>query len=309
MLSAQLPLADRAVIHKLTHVHQLGPNERAAVQDLVFQPRALLARFALLFEDFATAQRRLIEEREEVERFAFFRAQFLLCRRRCHVIAERLTDHVAAATGQAKPDDDAPAALILRCLAADENAALTSWEDDSGVPPTLTWTPPPTGGALAALLGLCGTGLTMEYQDDGGAVVWRDGSGPLSAFGETRNHLNCPVPAVLPSLAATLTAQQLQFASVTNGLLMKDATGEWLGGAQGFTVTWSGALLVEHDGSYEFWAGAPTPDHEHPDFEAAEHRHWRVVLNRGQRTWVKRVSTEARAVAARRFLMVAGPGT
>jgi hypothetical protein len=285
-LSAQLPLDDREVIHKLTRVHQLNPNEQTAVQDLMFQPRALLARFALLFEDFATAQRRLIEERQETERFAFFQAQFILCWRRCHMIARHLTDHVAVRTGQREPDDVGPAALILRAVAADENAGGTSWEADSGVPPTLTWTPPPIGGALAALLGLCGTGLTMEIQPEGGGVVWRDGSGALSGFGETRNHLNCPVPAVLPSLGATLTPQQLQFASVTNGLLMKDATGEWLGGAQGFTVTWSGALLVEQDGTYEFWAGAPTPDHEHPDFEAAEHRQWRVVLNRGQRTWV-----------------------
>ena len=52
-----------------------------------------------------------------------------------------------------------------------------------------------------------------------------------------------------------------------NGLLMKDATGAWLGGAQGFTVTWSGALLVDSEGTYEFWAGAPTPGDERPDAE------------------------------------------
>ena len=94
------------------------------------------------------------------------------------------------------------------------------------------------------------------------------------------------MPTVLPSFDATLTPQQLQFASVHNGFLMKDATGAWLGGAQGFTVTWSGALLVEREGTYEFWAGAPTPGEERPDVEAAEHRRWRVVLRRGQRSWV-----------------------
>ena len=67
---------------------------------------------------------------------------------------------------------------------------------------------------------------------------------------------------------------------------MKDATGAWLGGAQGFTVTWSGALLIEQEGTYEFWAGAPTPGEDRPDADAAEHRQWRVVLRRGQRTWV-----------------------
>src|SRR5258708_7954053 len=37
---------------------------------------------------------------------------------------------------------------------------------------------------------------------------------------------------------------------------------------------------------YEFRAGAPTPDGEEPDFEAAEMRRWRVTLKRGQKTWI-----------------------
>ena len=105
------------------------------MQDLFFQPRAMLAGFALLFADFAAAQRALIEEPDEARRFAYFRRQFLLCRRRSHLIARHLARHVAAVTGQEAPDDDEPAALILRTLAADENAASTSWEDDSGAPP------------------------------------------------------------------------------------------------------------------------------------------------------------------------------
>jgi hypothetical protein len=67
---------------------------------------------------------------------------------------------------------------------------------------------------------------------------------------------------------------------------MQDTTGAWLGGAQGFAVTWSGALLVDGDGVYEFWAGAPTPEGEKPDVEAAEPQHWRVTLRRGQREWI-----------------------
>ena len=55
------------------------------------------------------------------------------------------------------------------------------------------------------------------------------------------------MPTVLPAFDAALTPQQLRFASVHNGFLMKDATGAWLGGAQGFTVTWSGALLIERE--------------------------------------------------------------
>ena len=291
-LSAHVPLPDRAVLAKLTQVHDLSAAEQQAVQDLFFQPRALLAGFALLFTDFATAQRRLIEEEDEAERFAYFRREFLLCHRRCRIIARHLSNHVAAATGQEAPEDDEAAALIVRTLAADENKAVTSWEDDSGAMPALTWTPPPNGSALAALLGLTGTGLIGEYSSMGengpvgGAVVWRDGTGPLSAFGTERDRENCPVPTVLPSFGATLTPEQLQFASVHNGFLMKDSTGTWLGGAQGFTVTWSGALLVERDGTYEFWAGAPTPADDRPDADAAGHLQWRVELRRGQRSWV-----------------------
>jgi hypothetical protein len=285
-LSAQLPLVDQAVIAKLTQVHDLNAAEQRAVQDLSFQPRAMLARFALLFADFAVAQHRLIEEADETERFAYFRDQFLLCRHRCRLIARHLSRHVAAATGQKAPEGDAASALILRALAADENAAVASWEDDSGAAPPLNWAPPPNGGALAALLGLTGTGLIAEYRPVEGAIVWRDGSGPLCGFGAQRDRENCPVPTVLPSFDATLTPQQLQFASVHNGFLMNDASGAWLGGAQGFAVTWSGALLVERDGTYGFWGGAPAPGDERPDFEAAERRQWRLVLRRGQRSWV-----------------------
>jgi hypothetical protein len=285
-LSTQLPLSDRAVIAKLTHVHSLKTEEQQAVQDLYFQPRAMLCRFALLFSDFASAQTHLIEEREEKERWNYFRKQFVLCHRRCRIIAEHLTHHVAAATGQKFPEGDAPAWIILRELYADENKATGSWENDLGTTPPVTWTPPPIGGAFAALLGLTGTGLVAEYKPEGGSVIWRDISGPLSAFGMERNKENCPVPTVLPAMSAMLTPQQMKFVSVLNGFLMKDSTGDWLGGAQGFEVTWTGALLVDHEGTYEFWAGAPTSGEEKPDFEAAEHRRWRVVLKRGQRTWV-----------------------
>ena len=285
-LSTQIPLSDRAVIAKLTHVHTLGDEEQHAVQDLYFQPRAMLSTFALLFSDFAAAQRYLIEEREEKERWNYFRRQFLLCHRRARIIAEHLAHHVAAVTGQKHPEGDSPAWIILRELFADENKATASWENDAGTTPPVTWTPPPIGGAFAALLGLTGTGLLAEYQAQGGSVVWRDVSGSLSAFGMEANKVNCPVLTVLPAMNTKLTPEQMKFVSVLNGFLMKDSTGAWLGGAQGFHVSWTGALLVDHDGTYEFWAGAPTPGEEKPDFEAAEHRRWRVMLKRGQRTWV-----------------------
>lgn len=284
-LYTRIPLDDRAVIAKLTHVHTLMDDEQKAVQDLYFQPRAVLSTFALLFADFASAQRRLIEEREEKERWNYFRRQFVLCHRRSRIIAEHLTHHVASATGQKCPEDDAPAWIILRELYADENKATSSWEKDDGTPPLVTWAPPPLGGAFAALLGLTGTGLVAEYKPEGGSLIWREPSGPLSVFGMERNEENAPVPTVLPAMGTKLTPQQMKFVSVVNGFLMKDSTGAWLGGAQGFETTWSGALLVDHEGTYEFWAGAPTPGEEKPDFEAAEHRRWRVVLKRGQRTW------------------------
>ena len=64
-LSVRVPLTDRAVIETLTHAPDLNAAEQQAVQDLYFAPRAMLAGFALLFADFATAQQRLIEEPDE----------------------------------------------------------------------------------------------------------------------------------------------------------------------------------------------------------------------------------------------------
>jgi hypothetical protein len=285
-LWTELPLAGEAVITKLTHVRPLTAPEQQAVQDLYFQPRARMATFALLFTDFEAAQRQMIEEREEKERWAFFRRQFALCHRRYHIIAEHLSAHVAFATGQGCPEADQPAFLILRGLFADENMATTAWEDDSGKAPQVTWTPPVNGGALAALLGLIGTGLKAEYKAESGGLVWRTASGPLSAFGRLNDKEDCPVPTVLPSMGFALTPQQMQYVSVLNGFGIKDATGVRLGGLEGFEVSWSGALLIEREGDYEFWAGAPTAEGEEPDEEAARHSRWRVILKRGQRTWI-----------------------
>lgn len=284
-LWTQLPLTDETVIDKLIHVHSLNPQEQIAVQDLYFQPRAMLAQFALLFSDFASAERRLIEERDEQERWGYFRRQFALCRRRCRIIAQHLSHHVADVTGQESPDGDAPALLILRQLFADENRATANWENDDGTTPPVTWTPP-SGGALAALLGIAGTGLIAEYTPDGGPLAWRSLCRTLSGFGRELDEQNCPVPCVLPAMGASLTPEQMKHVSIHNGFLIKDSSGAWLGGGQGFEVRWHGALLVENEGTYEFWGGAPTPGDEKPDFEAAEHHRWRMILKRGQRTWI-----------------------
>ena len=207
-LSFQLPLRDEAVIDQLERVQQLNANEQSAVQDLYYQPRAMLAEFAFLFTDFVEAQYGLIEEREEQERWRYFRRQFALCHVRCRILAEHLAEHVNSVTHEECEEGVGDAFIVLRELFADENAA-GNWEKDSGLPPSVAW-PGPNGSAFAALLGLTGTGLLREYTPAGGSVMWRDVSGPLSGFGRERDRENCPVPAVIPSVGSPGT--ELEFA-------------------------------------------------------------------------------------------------
>jgi hypothetical protein len=280
-LWTEIPLFDRAVIERLMRVRALNVSEQAAVQDLYFQPRAQLCAFALLFTDFDAAQRRLIEEREEQERWEYFREQVALCHARCCVIAEHLAHHVARATHTDVAEGANTARLILRHLFADENLAASTWEDPTGATPPVSW-PTPAGGAFAALLGLLGTGLVAEFSAEGTGTVWRDVTGSLAVFSPERNRENCPVPTVLPSLSLALTPEQLRFISVRNGFALRDATGVWLGGAEGFRVRWSGALLIEQEGGYEFVGQEALRDA--PPFH--DWHRWRVILKRGQRTWV-----------------------
>jgi hypothetical protein len=287
-----LPLSDEAVLSKLERAPVLQPAEQAAVQELYFQPRVLLAKFALLFADFHSAQIHLIEGHSEEERWHYLRRAFALTRRRRRIIAEHLARHAATACGATHDDDAVVAAeLVLSSLFADENALAPgaspppSWENDNGEHPPVTWTPPPNGGALAALLALAGTGLVGEYSVAGGGVVWREPGGALTGFGREKDGRNCPVPSVLPALNATIDPSQAPFVVARNGLLQKDMSNLWVGGAQGFTVVWSGALLVDREGPYEFWGGAPTPGDERPDFDAAANRNWLVTLKRGSRVW------------------------
>ena len=283
-LWVQLPLSDKEVIEQLERLQQLKPQEEQAVQDLYFQARNTLAHFAFLLVDFAEAQHHLIEEREEHERWNYFKRQVVLCHVRCRILAEHLARHVECATHQHCPEGAHAAFRVLQSLLADENRALTDWEADSGKAPEVTW-PQPNGGAFAALLGLTGTGLVREFTSDSGTVAWRDLSGPLSSFDRELNRENCPVPIVLPSLDFQLPTPSASV-TVRNGLAVENMNGAWLGGAEGFTVKWTGALLIEHEGRYEFFAGAPTPECEEPDREAAEHRLWRVTLKRGKKTWL-----------------------
>jgi hypothetical protein len=285
-LWTRVPLRDEAVIGKLERLRELNPAERQAVQDLYFLPRADLAPFACFFPSFAAAERHLIEERDEEKRWGWFRRHFILAYRRCRVIAEALAAHVAEATASPWQGGEQTAWLILKNLCADENRALTSWEDDAGSRPDLTWKPLPAGGAFAALLGLTGTGLLGEYRRGNGLPAWREQRGPLSAFATERNEHNAPEPTLIPALDLTLSHEQLRYVELRNGFGVQDQHGRMLGGAEAFEVEWSGVLLVEEEGSYRFFAGAPTPEGEEPDFERAEGRRWRVTLSRGQKSWI-----------------------
>jgi len=282
VLFIQLPLTDKAVIEQLQRLQQLNANEQTAVQDLYFQPRAALASFAFLFVDFAEAQAHLIQQPDEPERWNYFQREFALCHARCKILAEHLAAHVDSATHQHHPEGVGDAFVILRELYADENNP-GDWQNDTGMPPTIPW-PGPDGGAFAALLGLIGTGLLREITPAGGSVIWRDLSGPLGGFGRESDRMNCPLPTIVPSLGLTLTPAQQANAGILNGIATSLVSGAWLGGGEGFAVRWSGALLVDHDGVYEFAAGAPTPEDERPNVEAAEKCQWRVTVTRDGKT-------------------------
>src|ERR1035441_10266420 len=73
-----------------------------------------------------------------------------------------------------------------------------------------------------------------------------------------------PVTTVVPSMGLILTADQLRLAAIRNGFALRDADGEALFGAQPFGVDWSGTLLVEEPGRYEFAAGSLTAEEEEP---------------------------------------------
>lgn len=289
-LWTELPLTDEAVLEKLARVRQLGQPEQDAVRELYFRPRADLAPFAFVLPNPGEAEERLVQEPDEERRWAYFQRSFALCYARCHAVAEHLAAHVTEWTEREHETGlDGATEVAWRLLAhlfADENRALSSWEDDSGQPPAVTWPDLPSGGAFAALLGLVGTGLLGELTTEEGALTWRETRGPLDAFGPKENAANAPIPTVLPAMDITLTPAQEQFAAVHNGFAVANPEGSALGGAQGYTVRWDGALIVDSDGSYTFAAGAPTADGEEPDFEAADDKRWRVMLRRGQRTWV-----------------------
>jgi hypothetical protein len=282
----ELPLLDDAVLHKLQDIRQLNETEQAAVRTLYFAPRAALVPFAAMFSNFNHAVEKLVHEPLEENRFSFFAREFALFYRRCEVIALHLAEHVADVTDRENKEGHAVAWEVLRHLLADENSPKLSapWEDDSGKPPReYTWEPHLSGGAFAGLVGLTGTGLLGELSSNV-RTIWREVSGDLTVFGEYRNKFNAPVPTILPSLALDLTLAQKQFVGSRNGFAMRK-NGHHLHGAQPFSFCWIGALLIEKEGDYNFYVGAPTPGNEEPDFELAKHNHWLITLRRGQKFW------------------------
>ena len=286
-LDAELPLSDTAVLAKLSRIRPLNPEEQRAVRDLYFAPRVEMARFAFLFENFAEAESRLIQEADESKRWSYFQEQFARCHIRARLIASHLAAHVEKTTGQPSSDAVSIALRLLRHLHADENRAKTPWEADDGSRPEVTWGPQPSGGALAALLGLTGTGLLGELRPAcAPEAIWREVRGPMDAFGSVCNGWNAPLPTQIPDMGLQPTIDQRRFFDTRNGFAFANSDGAKLGGGQGFSVVWRGVLLVENAGLHGFWAGAPTPDGEEPSFAEAKDRRWRVTLRRGQKTWV-----------------------
>ncbi len=287
-LVTSLPLRDEDVLFKLNAIEQLTDDERKAVQELYFAPRAELARFSFLFPSLADAERALVEEADEDKRWEYFRRAFVEFRRRAHIIAEHLAGHVGYASDHTAAEKDL-AWLILRRMLGDENkpkTAMADWEQDNGQPPApadFTW-PQPTGGAFAALTALTGTGLFGEVKGASGSS-WPELRGPMTAFSLTANEWNAPIPTIVPYLNFTLPPADLKFAVLRNGLAIRESDGLPLAGAEGFTARWTGMLIVERSGKYTFFAGAPSPDCEAPDFEKCSHNKWRVNLRRGQKTF------------------------
>jgi hypothetical protein len=299
-LWTRLALRDEAVASQLGQLPTLNNAEQAAVQDLYFAPRLDLAFVAFLFPDWQSAEEHLIQEHEQHKRWEYFRRHFALADARRKAIVKHLAKHVSHHSDCHIEAVEATAGLVLSQLLSDENNG-TPWESDSGVPPAVMWIPQPSGGAIAALLGLSGTGLLGEYmapQTDGkgksvppsggGAVtytdIWRELRGPLEAFGHERDHTNSPVPTVLPALGLTPAPSSL--VTFRNGYAIKNSDGEKLGGAEPIHVRWSGVLLVEHEGEYRFRAGAPAPEEEEPSVELAEKSQWRITLSRGSKSWL-----------------------
>ncbi|KAF1962680.1 hypothetical protein CC80DRAFT_541833 [Byssothecium circinans] len=251
---------------------------RGAVQRLYLAPRAMLSPFAFIFSNFGRAAAYMVQEQFVYKRWRFFQLEFVCFVERCRIIAHHIHDAVTAAS-RGKSSSD---------FVADGNRAQTPWEDDSGAPPSgFDVDPALGGGAFAALLGLVGTGLLGKY---GYGAAWTETRGGMSGWGAASNYWNSPVITVLPRLDIEANEGQSRFASFKNGFALNQDTGDVLTacGADPFTVTWCGVLLIEGDGCYHFSMRCPRHS-DYNDNDGACHceklKQWSVTLQRGQKTW------------------------
>ncbi|KAH8728864.1 hypothetical protein GQ44DRAFT_818552 [Phaeosphaeriaceae sp. PMI808] len=312
----ELPLRDKDVLDKLAHVRQLngagsgGQSEIDAVRELYFAPRRMLAPFASIFGNLAHAIDALVQEPCEKQRFSYFQRCFALFRRRCEIVAEHLTEHVAHVTENclgcnchghnkhekhcdAHPRRTAAWEVIKRLVADENGPKQLPWERDSGSAPTrdeFMWEPVFAGSAFSALLGLIGTGILGEFRTmESTRTVWEEVRGPMSAFGCILDESNVPVPTVIPALDLLPTAEQQLNVTFRNGLALDDNTAKQLGGVQPFSVTWKGVLLIEKGGHYKFVIHRPTfGPHGHSechDSKSCDEAKWHVKIHRGRKSW------------------------
>ncbi|KAF2272052.1 uncharacterized protein EI97DRAFT_237584 [Westerdykella ornata] len=312
----ELPLRDKDVIDKLAHTRQLnsagsgGQSEIDAVRELYFAPRRMLAPFTSIFGNLAHAIDALVQEPCEKKRFSYFQKCFALFHRRCEIEAEHLMEHVEHVTGNClgcdchghnTDDNDCDARarravaweVIKRLIADENNPQELPWERDSGSAPSrdeFMWEPGFCGSAFSALLGLTGTGILGEFKTKGSAkTVWKEIRGPMSAFGCFLDESNVPVPTVIPALDLVTTAEQQLNVTFRNGLALDDDTAKQLGGAQPFSVTWKGILLIEKGGHYKFAVHRPTfglhCHSEASDGESCDEANWHVRIHRGRKSW------------------------
>jgi Tc toxin complex TcA C-terminal TcB-binding domain len=299
ILWVKLPLRNDDVLRALQDLRQLNPAEADAVQNLYLKPRAALTPLALVFTNFDRAADYMIQESCVYKRFQFFQKEFALFVKRCRVIAHHLHDAVSAAANidnaecRCTMSEGCECAgmkvawKILLRLIADENRPSEPWEDsdDSGArPQAFDFDPGLTGGAFAALLGLTGTGLLGRYRGNADGNAWVEMRAGMSGWGSANNYWNSPLITLIPGLSISADETQSLIASFKNGFALNQATGEVLSGAEPFTATWTGILLIECDGCYHFAMRCPM----HKD-DGACHceklKKWSVTIQRGQKTW------------------------
>ena len=283
-LFTSIPLTTPDILTKLQEVRQLTNDEQEAVQKLIYAPVRLLAPFTFLFRDFNEAKRVLIETTDEQERWDYFQHAFAKFYRSCEIISEHLTAQFGVQLGIEGLDKNLTWKLLSR-LYADDNPAVGNWETDSGDSPSVQWNYPWQAGAFAALNGLQGTGIKVEYRDlTSDALLWREFRGSMEAFSHRQNSDDCPVVGIIPAIDFNLPTQ-ISIAHIRNGFAFLTPDGALLGGAQGWVAQAKGLLYVEETGVYKFRAGAPTPLGEIPDFDQVRHCKWKLQLRRGSKVY------------------------